>query len=304
MDNNSPIHTLALRHYPRRSSKIRLKLHPDGLFPTPSPPLEGEVTNPFPGPYPQWSGHTPPIRATEPDLEVTLKAFRNGVSEDSTDQPFPGQRFFGQSTFVEVETRNPSASKTRWQPVNVAFLDATGNTYDPRRAGKITHRGTVSRLWSHWMLPYDEEAWKVRVELARTPNSPFAPSELWTIKDIPVPGWKDPGPSFSRSKTIGGITLEVQGIERGLPSSLWVHLPRDMTGTAVTLISLIDDRGRPVVRREESDRVSGVPSQWTTYHPKFDIRSGAKTLTAVLAFQKTRFVEFLATPTHVIPPSR
>jgi hypothetical protein len=151
------------------------------------------------------------------------------------------------------------------------------------------------------MLPYDERAWKVRVELARTSESQFQADEVWTVKNIPVPNWGKTT-ELTDKKTVHEMDVIVQGIQRSTPSRLSVFVDHDVTGYEMSLVRLVDDHGREVVRREDWDRPTRSFLGWDQFDFAFDIRSGAKTLTATLAFHKTRFVEFLARPTRVIPP--
>ena len=301
-NNQYNVQAFSLRHYPRRGPSIHLRRYANGRHPYVPPVVDFTVDNPYPGPYPQWTAPPPPVRVAEPGVIATLRTFRNGVDSQKPTKPPQWAPVFDAGTYVEVETQSTDPAE-RWQPIDVAFIDATGNVYPRKRYGTTEHKGNLSRLWAPWMLPYDEDAWKVRVELARTAAAKFQADEVWTVKNIPVPDWGKTI-ELADKQTVHGIGLKAQGIRRATPSALSVFVDHDVAGYEMSLVRLVDDRGRDVVRHEDWDHPTRTSLGWDRFEFAFDIRGGAKTLTATLAFHQTRFVELLARPTHVIPPPR
>lgn len=299
-NNAYQVSSIGLRTYPRRSPWIRLRRYNDRFGAGRKSVADFAVRNPYPGPYPQWKAEPPPCVVKEPDLECRLLAFRNGVA--TTPRSWQGwSPTFDAATEIDIAVRTAPEAE-RWRAVDVAYIDATGNVYDRHRYGFTRPAGQATRL--HWsgVLPYDEDAWKVRVELARTAASRFRPAELWTVSGIPVPDWGKTSDLWSHTATLDGVKMRLRSLERATPSKLSVFLETDLPGHELTLVRLVDDRGREVLRRPEWNFPNRTTLGWSTYEFAFDIRGGAKTLTATLAFHKTRFVEFLAKPTHLIPP--
>jgi hypothetical protein len=160
----------------------------------------------------------------------------------------------------------------------------------------------LGALWA------SEPAWKLRVELSRTND--FAPNELLTVPNIPVP---EPGEvvPLNQSHEINGVAVHVAllaGLDAELPDPYgwWyryegqmkfaLSVEKEVDDKRLTLVRVRDDRGRPVPF-EESSRYRYYTNRVFGLMPAPDARS----LTVTLAVHPSRFVEFLAKPKQFAP---
>ncbi len=296
--------SFALRTFPRRGTWVGLRMYGPNREANRKPVAEFRLPNPDPGPHPDWKTQPLPVSVRDGDLECTLQQFTNGGDSRDPTRATQMGRVFGSSAFIQVASRFLGKGATRWTPIDVTYADATGNRYERQGMGRTSSHANKSRLWAPGMLPFCEPAWKVEVELARTPDSPFRPEELWTVENIPAPDWGQII-DINRSTKIGKIEVSLRGFARGTPTTLNARLDTGEPGYHLTLVKMVDDRGRPVVHEPDWTSWWRTNNGWASYDYAMRIRGGARTLTATFALQKTRVVEFLAAPKHLLsPPAR
>jgi hypothetical protein len=295
--------------FPRRSRHLALRF----FYSTPEAAwvkaAEMVIPNPARGSYPSWTPELIPAVRTNGDLVVTLTAFEAGApQQDIADflspswKGLPGTR----ATFA---IRQTGKAVTPWQVRSLLLSDATGNRWRPGDLVSRVEPGPEPRLSASMLgaLWASEPAWKLRVDLSRTND--FAPNELLTMPNIPVP---EPGEVslLEQSHEINGVAVQVAliaGADAQMPEPYkWYHregqmnfalsVKKEVDDKRLDLVRVQDDRGRPVefdescYYRDYTNRVFGLVCA-----------PDARSLSVTLAVHPSRFVEFLAKPKQVAP---
>jgi hypothetical protein len=259
--------------------------------------FELTVPNPASGPHPVWQPRPLPLTAHAGDLAVTLTGLVGGVKPAEGGSWLTSDRRLTRATFQVTQGGRPTAE---WEPVAIQVSDATGNTWSDLGFPPPEPRGTKQFFIEGAPWP-DETAWKLRVEMARAASS--APEELWTFRDLLVPR-PDRAARPNRTVTRHGVTLQLQGIfgprlpllvplKRRYNASALLHLSPAADDVRLRLVAATDDRGRAL----STSRI-GWRGEGGRHGCSFNLLPGAKSLNLTFALQKSRFVEFLAKPSH------
>jgi hypothetical protein len=268
---------------PRRSPVLQLNFHPPegGL-------ASVRIPNPLYKHYPQWKPEPVPAVKMASDVEVRLDDFKAGPQPDYTG--------------FHVSIRSPRGTNERWALHGLELSDATGNVlregprilmleYHPLPEQSF-NSGIRGSLWP------DEPAWRLKLEIKRA--SGFAPEEIVTFKNVPVPAMGTtnyPG----LTKTVGGIEFALTKFERrpditvnafGMyewASHVTVELPGKPDGVAIDFMDMKADAGQ----------AETYGFSYTTFSHTVCVKTipvSAKTMDFTFVVQKTRSVEFLVKP--------
>lgn len=192
---------------PRRSRVLECDLYPYGASRNPGTPVAHvDFPNPFYGHFPAWKPEPVPAVRMAGDLEVRLDDFTAGRQMGGTTVfKANGSRGLlvppairGQDTVTafDVSLSSPRGTNEAWVLNSAEISDATGNvlranlfvsSFDllwgysrPQQPGKTACSESIrGTLWP------DEPAWRLRLEVKRA--SGFAPEEIVTFKNVPVP---------------------------------------------------------------------------------------------------------------------
>src|SRR5439155_3467938 len=140
------------------------------------------VPNPTPGPHPTWHGVKLPSTKRDGELSVSLTRLTVGSIRPGwlpvTLRGVP----WTNASFRISEKGKPTGD---WAPVGMTISDATGNILVPPGMWHQQGEGRARFSFYGRRLP-EEQAWKLRVEFARTAH--FAPADLWTVRGLAVRG--------------------------------------------------------------------------------------------------------------------
>jgi hypothetical protein len=294
--------------FPRRGSWLHLRVNgPDGVTPW----GEFQVRNPAHGPYPIWRAGSLPQTRREGPLAFSLTRLTTG--------PIPNGRGIGTQVAVRVTEHGRAAQ--RWEPVGITLSDATGNLLVAPSWGPTFVNGSAQLQFPE-ILPLSEAAWKVRAEFV--PARDFSADDLLTVPGLAIPSGSSPS-STSLWVTRYGVRQHLHLQLRRAPwlkGQLLVELSEasPVDGVRIGLLRATDERGRswqPVQRgpmfffpsraqlapdRLEISRPSRAP-QVTGFGEMgfgYELRvpADARRLSLTLAVVKSRFVDFLARPSH------
>ncbi|HEU4754092.1 MAG TPA: hypothetical protein VFU47_13360, partial [Armatimonadota bacterium] len=294
-------HSVTLAAFPRRAKTVGLRLQRESGAPTPV--VEFVIPNPARGPFPRWQPEPLPATRRAGGVEFTLAEFSTGVKTPS----YPNRADW---TGVTLRcTRNGRPTRD-WAENQIQLEDATGNRLDfdswateDTAGGQRILFGAVQPLKGPALCPL-EPAWKVRVTWARVGVGAFAPSELWTVRRVPVPRGKALVPCI-RAATLRGTRMVLEGTVPAHvvpPHSLWggwdsptVRMstsPIDLN-VRIDLVRAVDDRGREVKTLGGGTSTDGINrSHLFAVEPA----AGARTMDLTFALQRPRVTEFIARP--------
>lgn len=207
-------------NFPRRSRQIRFQ--PESR--EEKPPLRAFTSpNPFYRSYPTWKPERLPITKQDGPLRITLEKFGTGRPNSS---PYL-------TTWLDfrVQERGQPAAR-RWELVALELADATGNTWQPRPSDSFRVGSVISLLWRRidrndsayldplrmhiqlqdLLLP-NETTHQLRLTFAHV--SEYAPQELWTLRNLPVPPKKRSLHLSRQYRVPGGVVelVELVGAE-------------------------------------------------------------------------------------------
>ena len=310
--NGVEIQGFRLDTFPRRDSKLILRVMSYGQRGQQVSKEQFVVSNPARGSFAKWAPDPMPDTQSDADLSVTLAKLVAGVQ-------LPYNRGNGvakndplnKCVQLDFDIQQKGQSVTNWRPIRVVTSDATGNSLqgwinDFRQNGQPTGYYYQEGLWP------DEPAWKLRVEFSRT--SGFSDDEVWAVTNVPVqPGtqqdvqnawnsnWNSPGkskPAFAET-TVNGIHLKLfsaiqyQDQNNGGGQSVSFSLKADPDpepgGLRLTVLKAADDQGHDLQTRGSS---------WGggNYQYQYANARNVKALNLTIAVHKSRFVEFTAKP--------
>lgn len=317
-DNSAPKKVplaLALHAFPRWGRRWGLRLYKKEPLNAPAkavaefplPPI-GQVE------HPDRTVPIPRLTAREGELEFELLRFVTGADYTSPLTPPIDGDPTRHATYLKVAAKRNGRSTRDWMPVSFQLGDSTGNFLDAGASANPIRQGNVTQLFLWQNLFAESRSWRVRLEVARTPSAPFRPEELVVLRNVPTPSrsappYQSPWLNAPRSLTANGMSLECRGISwdsMGPPyAEVTLELQgQPLAGTRVTLLKAVDDSGRAVPLEGES-RINDFGSSGTplvAYELPLAIRKPTKSVDLTLAVQRTRFVEFQASPTRPTGP--
>jgi len=201
-------------------------------------------------------------------------------------RPPVGQRRLSDFVVSGLAISNPYAE---WQ-------DASGNRAEDV-ARTAVPEGRELKVYYRPALWTNEGAWKFRSGFARTAKGPFAPDELWVIKNVRVPTTNE----FLRSTEEGrlqGASLRLEALVGPRTTDgpvlpyigrvVVVRLLEAKEPIRLHLLNVSDNLGRPVPL--VSKRNSGTADRWDF---GIDVPADATTVDFTLAVHRIRWLEFL-----------
>ncbi len=174
----------AFEYWPRRARTFTLRVYERGRQ-WGQAKLIGEFTirNPLFRKYPVWTAPPPPITTRVEDLSITLLDLVAGAGPGALNHQ-PASNPDHSVTRADFRVERAGQLTREWGLVNIESSDATGNW--------------ISRYWGTFadddvkegeLMPHPwpaESAWKLRAGFSQ--RSGFLPSELWTLRNLPVWG--------------------------------------------------------------------------------------------------------------------
>ena len=295
--------------YPRRARELTLRFFiTEAASPQAWKPVaEFVIDNPVSGPFPSWNPEALPATRTASDLAVTLNTLETGVPYDGSSDSLSSFWKVLPATRATLSIRQEEKSRCAWNVRKITVSDATGNRWTPhglsvRATPDATPDLEVNFLGALWE---NEPAWNLRFELSRTND--FAPEELLTVADIPVPQ-PDEVLTLNHSYEVNGVPVHLVGISAvgaKLPQPFEWSQVKDHVNLALkakgrdqdkrfTLVSVQDEHGRAVEftdkrARSGSDLVFGL-------RPPSDARQ----LSFTFAVHQSRHVEFVVKPVQAM----
>jgi hypothetical protein len=310
---------------PRRSQMLQCNFYPFDESSL-NPVASISFTNPLYGHFPEWKPEPVPAVKKAGDLEVRLVKLMTGI-ELSGRSPVlangkqgigfqPAQKGIHLATLFDVLLTSARGTNEEWVVQNAELSDATGNVLafpsNHSSSGDNVSPMTFSgeyRLSIPGTLWPDEAAWRLKLELKR--KSGFAPDELVTFKNVPVP--KIGTTNFPPiTNIVGGVQLVLKEFvengdrtniryPRGTDHSFVVndHTPETMVavelpghpeGVAVDFVKMITGTGEIFEKHGNS---------WRPFYRGASLKfipANAQTVDITWVVQKMRSVEFLVKP--------
>ncbi|MGV3722922.1 MAG: hypothetical protein ACO1SX_18645 [Actinomycetota bacterium] len=305
------VSSFELTTFPRHGKRIALRAYRWSA--TPKPTVELWAPNPASRSYPVWDEAPTPVHAVDGDVRYTLRRFVSGADHVSSAVPPRFNNRRDASTHLEIEATRGGRPVLDWMPVSFELQDATGNLIgagnyaNPRREGNLTHLSFYQNLFK------GERTWRIRAEVARTPSGEFSAAETYTFRDLAAPARSTPAlermqPKDQRVAIVNGMRVEMTGVRwssHGPPyAEIGLGFPgAKPRGWRVTPIRVVDDQGREAPSgRYEPTLLDLSHDQLPTVLVElpFEIRKPMKTVDVTIAVQKTRYVEFMASPTRPV----
>jgi hypothetical protein len=287
--------------FPRRGSKIYFRVAErddkgqrkfnKGRFTFPNPVTDRT--------WERWSPESLPITQQDGDLQVTLTRCINQPDMPEVDgKPLPYDPV-DNSIAMAFRVEQSGILVTNWQPIHIKMTDATGNLLDNDSSSNTQEEDEQVMTYELGLWP-DEPAWKMRVEMSQ--QSGFAPNEIWTVSNIPL---KKGNPNNldqedKRGKpvaetTMGESHLKVFPVLKLTPKQAR-NFPENTMGVAQIIVDpepegmhlkatqITDDQNRPV----EYEQGQGGGD----YRFNLMKLGDAKSINIVMAFHRSRYVEF------------
>jgi hypothetical protein len=280
----------ALPVFPRRGRMVGVRFSmrsADGRW---IPAAEFRVPNPSPGPHPTWKPDPLPATKRDGDLAVTLTELMVGRRDMGPLQS--GKETWTHTTFRFSEHGHANPA---WEESGFVITDASGNTCLRTQNLFQTRLPDGERFSFRGAAWPEESAWKLKLSFIRT--SGFSPAELWTVRDLPVPGLRA-SRRMNRRVSLQGVTLSLLSVSgRAAPASDWrdpsvqVRMSPMSGERRLTVVRAIDDRGKECTPAY----ATLMPGGFLTFG--LPGATGAKRITVTFAVQKPRVVEFLVKPT-------
>jgi hypothetical protein len=299
--------------FPRRGKTVGLRI---SIWDRPGhavPAAQFTVPNPTPGPHPTWTGTPPPITKRDGDLSFTLAR----LTTDAARPPWlPPKLRATPWTRASFRLTEKGRQTDDWLPVGLTITDATGNVIIPPWIDHKQQRHEQQIAFLGHLLP-DREAWKLRVEFARTAH--FAPADLWTVRGLAIRGGRLTAATSRHGVRLSAI-LRAHGKRARDRLSLSVELPSPVDRVRLLLLQATDEQGR-VTRPDGEEALHFFPSRGEAHEQRLEITSpeghfiepeewcenpyrlavfpDARTLSLTFALVKSRFVEFMAKPSRM-----
>jgi hypothetical protein len=305
-----------LSSFPRRRQSIRLRLYGEALKRV----AEFSIPNPVPGPHPVWTPEPLLITKQDGDLAITLLGLTPEEQYDYVEgKQIPIPSF--SARFVYRQNGRPTDA---WEVSGPELSDATGN---------------VSPLNRCSLCPR-EAAWKLSARFFRTARARFAPTEVWTVRGVPVVG-DGQVRRLSGSARIQGLTLQLDAIAGAGDITYTNRVPRASPSQrpnptkGMPGLSISGSSGGGTERTEVTSglphvavRWSGITDDWRVSLRAVDDRGrlipgehlgsyndqrffnlkippGSRKLDLTFAVHRARRAEFLVKPPRpLVPPKR
>ena len=251
------------------------------------------------------------------ELQVTLEAFETGLARSQTElgtNELEGD-FFTRAAFSFKDAGRPSDD---WDLAGYKLVAPNGEVR-PHDSSRMSWPTNGMNLYLPGILSPQEPGWKLKVWFHRDDN--FPEQELWTIKNLPVPGpneWlehPEQARFHGRQIQFTAISGAQVGSTNGFPAKLNhpnAHLiapgkvrvlpvkaiahfgggKADETIKHFWIVSSNEGVLKPVPANYEEPV---LPKEWH-YGIGIDMPDGAKTIDLTLAITPVRKVEFIATP--------
>lgn len=306
---------LALHVYPRWGRAWGLRLYGDQVNGAAKPVIEFRMPQIGQGRRSASAIPAPRLTARDGDVEFELRRFATGCSTRSAAVPPEYGDPIERATHLEIAAKQNGQPTTDWMPVSFRLSDDTGNVLDAGEFANPVQVGNVTRLSLWQNLFAEQRSWWVRAEVARTRSATFRPEEIAVLRNVPTPSRSDP-PGVSRwfdaprALTANGMSLACRGISWSSMGPPYAEVKlelkgKPLAGTRVTVLKAIDDSGRALPLDGEWRIIdfnrSGTPL--VRYELPLTIRKPMKTVDLTVAVQRTRFVEFQASPTRPTGPA-
>jgi hypothetical protein len=282
----------AFEYWPRRAPTFTLRIYERGRR-WGQAKLMGEfvIRNPQPRKYPVWAAPPPPITARVEDLSITLLDLVAGAGPGSYDHQ-PASNPTHAITRADFRVERAGQLTREWELVNVESSDATGN-WIPRYRGT----GAEGDVKEGELMPHPwpaESAWKLRAGFSQ--RSGFLPSELWTLRGLPVWG-SSPTNDATLQTNLQGVMIEYTGQARRSWLNGNQHFNFRLTPARpdyrLRLVKATDDQGHEA----KVENWYESPSEWAF---ALDVNTNARSLDLTVAFHRTRYAEFLVKPRIIL----
>ena len=282
----------AFDYWPRRAPTFTLRIYERGRqWGEASPIGEFTIRNPQFKKYPVWEAPSPPMTARVEDLSITLLDLVAGVGPGSFNHQ-PASNPTHAVTRADFRVERAGQLTQDWGVVKVESSDATGNWIDRYWGTFADGEVKEAELMPHpWPA---ESAWKLRAGFSQ--RSGFLPSELWTLRGLPV--WDSSGTGNVTLQTnLHGIVLEYTGQAR----RSWLkgnhqfnfRLKPASPDYRLTIVKAADDQGREA--KVEGSYES--PGEWVF---ALNVNTNAGSLDLTVALHRTRYADFLVKPRIIL----
>lgn len=199
---------LGLSAFPRRAREFRLRIYSKDSDRKLLLLGEMKIPNPAYRNYPNWPPEPLPITKTNGDVVITLTKILVGTSMFSPEPGATNEEPWGQAAFTFTRGGKPTRD---WAVDNIDFSDATGNHTAPPAWGDDQPKPGQEVFRFRVPLWPAESAWKLNVTLRRRPGAKFAPGELWSVTNVPLPALYSTN-VLGLHTNLSGIGLVLQSI--------------------------------------------------------------------------------------------
>jgi len=305
----------ALNAYPRRASKMILRVVAWG--PQGQEAAKGQfiVSNPGPRSFPDWQPDPMPDTQSDGDLDVTLTKCTYGASQGFMFGNFhtaPGDPL-RKSVTVAFHTEQNGNIVTNWQPIQITTSDATGNSIGNNGWSNGRNANGDATMTYQWGLWPNEKAWKLRVEMSRI--SGFNNDEVWAVSNVPIKkgdwnnlwnynmGRNGQNDSPVAETTLRGIHLKIYpavqinqgfGMNQTMGGFHIVASPDLPEGFRMSLVEATNEQGHKLQTFGFGPNGNGNGN----YVFQLPDIGKAKSLNLTIAVHQSRFVEFTVKPTN------
>jgi hypothetical protein len=305
---------LALHFYPRWGHTWGLRLYAEQVNAPAKPVAEFRLPPLGPERQPPQPALTPRRIAREGELEFELRRFVTGADLYTPSTPPLYGNPTRRTTHLEIAAKRNGQPTADWMPVSFRLSDDMGNALDAGAYANPKQKDNVTRLSFYQNLFREQRHCRLRVEVARTPGAHFRPEELLVIRNVPTPSRSAaPGSSlwFNAPKLLSanGSALACRGIAWSSMGPPYAELKLDLlgkplAGTRITLLKAVDDAGRtvPLTGAPSIHDFTALDQPLVRYELPLTIRKPMKAVDLTVAVQRTRFVEFQASPTRPTGP--
>jgi hypothetical protein len=300
LTNSTHLVALELPDVPPRERALRLRLYPKTFTPAgfsrsligdKPPSVEIVLVNPFYRNSPVWSAEPMPARRLSYGVEIELEKLETGYRV-----PGSSIRNHSRARFAVREDGKPTRD---WTLARMALTSPSG---------KVIHVSSIWNYWDYWdydlvrfpgVLWLSESAWKVQADFLRIGSFP---TDLWTIRGIPVPV---PGQTIELNALTNqhGANLRLASIQSDRASGE-IHLDF-VAPFYLNLVEAKDDQGRAIASSGwRSDPLpnkgganppanSHLPNRRLSFVP---LVKDAKMLNATIGARRLISVEFCVRP--------
>ena len=284
---------LAVLSWPRRAETLRLQVYPESDT---KMLAEFRVKNPRRAKAPPWTAPPWPVTVRDGDLEFTLTSLWLKVGWDARQwKLWPDKRPFQTYNRATFKVTKGGELQTNWTARYIPHIrDATDNWSYGGGYNFTNRAGEIINQFDGPELP-DGEAWRMTVEFSRLNG--FAPHELHTLTNVPLPGTSMNPPTTSIP--IGTNQLEVRWERQRSktePSHFWAevkpskgHFGRSAPMYRLTLVRATDNTGREVPFENNGGGLNVTAEELS---PAPD----AVSLDLVFGYEPIRLITFQARP--------